>query len=268
MLSDYQKEGINKFLTYVNPSGKNILEIGSDVDALVMKELLKYEPTMLTGINPDSRLTKKEISPKCKFENMDVKNMCFDDFTFDAVFSIATFEHIIDFEKALREIYRILKPGGIVFSMFGPIWSSCVGHHVCAIVDGEEARFWKPGKNPLPDFSHLYLSEKEMRSFLLKSQTEKLTDAIIDWVYYKDDINRLFYNDYVRIFKKSAFEVRFFNDYWTRPIRDEDIDKLVHKFGSDNHYNCCGIEVVLRKQDSFARKITDFLGKITQRRSF
>lgn len=261
MLSDYQRKAINKFLKYVNPRGKDILEIGSDVDALVMQELLKYHAASLTGINPDTRLNQKKIRSKYTLENLDVRDMHFNDSVFDAVLSIATFEHIIDLEKALHEIYRVLKPGGIVYSIFGPIWSSCVGHHVYAVVDDEEARFWKPGKNPLPDFSHLYMSEEEMRSFLLTTQTEKLTDAVIEWVYHEDEINRLFYNDYVNILEKSPFNVLGFEDYWTRPVKDEDFNMLVNAFGPDNHYNCCGIEVILKKPDSTGRGIRDYFNE-------
>lgn len=261
MLSVYQKKAINKFLKYVNPKGKDILEVGSDVDALVMQELFRYEVASLTGINPDPRLIKKKISPKCTIENLDVQSMHFDDCAFDAVLSIATFEHILDLEKALYEIYRVLKPGGIVYSIFGPIWSSGLGHHVYAVVDDEEARFWKPGKNPLPDFSHLYMSEEKMRSFLLKTQTEKLTDVIVEWVYHKDEINRLFYKDYGRIFRRSPFKVLYFEDYWTQLVKKGDLEKLVNKFGPDNHYNCCGIEVVLKKERNADRNITDYFNE-------
>ena len=148
--------------------------------------------------------------------------------------------------------------------MFGPIWSGCVGHHVCAIVDDEEARFWKPGKNPLPDFSHLYMTEEEMRDFLLKTQSQKLTEAILEWVYHKKDISRLFYKDYVRIFRESPFKIIYFNDYWTRPIKNEDIKKLLEKFGPDNHYNCCGIEVAFKKPKG-PEKVLDMLKSLFRR---
>lgn len=42
----------------------------------------------------------------------------FEDKTFDYIFSSQVFEHIMDYETTLREIYRILKPGGISLNMF------------------------------------------------------------------------------------------------------------------------------------------------------
>jgi len=44
----------------------------------------------------------------------------FDDAMFDAIWTITVYEHIPDLQKALLEIGRLLKPGGVVF--FAPAW--------------------------------------------------------------------------------------------------------------------------------------------------
>jgi SAM-dependent methyltransferase len=44
----------------------------------------------------------------------------FEDAMFDAIWTIAVFEHIPDLHKAMLEIHRLLKPGGVVF--FAPAW--------------------------------------------------------------------------------------------------------------------------------------------------
>lgn len=50
--------------------------------------------------------------------------------TFDAVFSTNVFEHVMDPEAALREIARVLKPGGSFVSTFGPLFYSPLGYHL------------------------------------------------------------------------------------------------------------------------------------------
>lgn len=49
-----------------------------------------------------------------RFEVGSVYDLPFSDASFDAVFSHALFEHLTDKPKALREIWRVLKPGGLV----------------------------------------------------------------------------------------------------------------------------------------------------------
>lgn len=45
--------------------------------------------------------------------NVDIQDLSFDDSTYDFVFASHVLEHISDDKKALKEILRILKPGGI-----------------------------------------------------------------------------------------------------------------------------------------------------------
>lgn len=42
----------------------------------------------------------------------------FEDDTFDYIFSMQVFEHVMDYDTTLREIHRILKPGGLSLNMF------------------------------------------------------------------------------------------------------------------------------------------------------
>lgn len=49
---------------------------------------------------------------------------------FDAVFSQCVFEHVMEYETMLREIHRVLKPGGSFISKFGPLFYSPFGYHM------------------------------------------------------------------------------------------------------------------------------------------
>ena len=70
--------------------------------------------------------------------NLSVCDLCsthFEDLYFDTIFSLATFEHVHAPEKAVRELYRILKRGGYLCIQAGPLWFSPFGHHMFGYFD-------------------------------------------------------------------------------------------------------------------------------------
>ena len=62
----------------------------------------------------------QHINPNLEFKLMDVRNIEFPDNAFGAVWCSAVLLHLndSDLEKALRDIYRVLKPGGVVAMSF------------------------------------------------------------------------------------------------------------------------------------------------------
>ncbi|MFZ2900367.1 MAG: class I SAM-dependent methyltransferase [Saprospiraceae bacterium] len=55
---------------------------------------------------------------KGKFRSEDLSNLTFDDNTFDLIITQDVFEHVLEPEKAFKEIARVLKPGGAhIFTM-------------------------------------------------------------------------------------------------------------------------------------------------------
>ena len=56
--------------------------------------------------------------------------LAFEDNSFDAVFSTNVFEHVMQPQRMLGEIRRILKPGGSFLSTFGPLFYSPLGYHL------------------------------------------------------------------------------------------------------------------------------------------
>jgi SAM-dependent methyltransferase len=122
-----QADYFNVFKASVSLSGKDVLEVGGSVPPAEMG----VEPCKSwKSINISSRYGSGEVLPRWYEERiMSVTKMDFPDNSFDAVFSSNCFEHVDDIRKAFSEIYRVLKPGGIFFTIFGPIWSGPVGHH-------------------------------------------------------------------------------------------------------------------------------------------
>ena len=180
------------------------------------------------------------------FRRADARALPFADQSFDAIFSVATFEHIRELPRALEEMCRVLVPGGVVYSAFGPIWSGGKGHHLRVEVDGLEARHFKPETNPLPDFSHLLLSPEQMRTALHGRVDARLCEPIVAWVYDDPAINRLSFCDYIEVFRRSPLELRALrteDDPVPSPLRRV----LAFRHPRESRFEVTNIEVVLQK---------------------
>ncbi|HEX5475767.1 MAG TPA: class I SAM-dependent methyltransferase [Vicinamibacterales bacterium] len=214
-LTRYQREALDRFATFRRAETGPVLEIGSDVDGRVLKELASQDVNRPVGLNVEvntAAYAEGRTAEGLQYDVVvgDARHLPFDTQSISSIFSVATFEHIHDIDVALREMYRVLKPGGVLYSNFGPIWSCSIGHHVFAAADGVEARHWKPGLNPVPHYAHLLMAPTELRSAVLQKSwvTPNLADAIVSWIYEGRGVNRVFYDDYVRSFRASSFAVR------------------------------------------------------------
>jgi SAM-dependent methyltransferase len=125
---------------------------------------------------------------------------------FDLAFSIACFEHVSRLPKALERIARLLKPGGRLFTMFSPLWSSHDGHHLPEITDasGVKHAFWK---SPIPPWGHLLAGPSDMYQFLLGKTDPKAAEEMVYYMYHAPHINRLFTEDYIRYFNLSPLKI-------------------------------------------------------------
>jgi SAM-dependent methyltransferase len=118
---------------------------------------------------------------------MDATELSFPDSSFDLIYSTNCFEHIGDLGSAFHHIYRVLRPKGILFTVFAPIWSGPVGHHTW-IWDGDTPLMFS--QNLFPDWLHLLLTEGEFRTYLSGKYSEKIIDKMCRYIYRSNDINR------------------------------------------------------------------------------
>ena len=89
----------------------------------------------------------------------DATNLSFEANSFDIVFSIAALEHIPSPADCLREVCRVLRPGGYFFSTFGPIWSGPIGNHTKVIHDGKVMNYRQGVMEP---WEHLIYPRDEL----------------------------------------------------------------------------------------------------------
>lgn len=125
---------------------------------------------------------------------------------FDVVFSSAAFEHFLNFPLSLDRLYRVLRPGGCLFTMFAPIWSAHDGHHLPPITDksGVVMNFHS---SPIPPWGHLLMRPPEMHRHLISSTDPETAQVILYAIYHSPEINRLFTEDYMKFFQNSSFDI-------------------------------------------------------------
>ncbi len=102
----------------------------------------------------------------------DAQQIPFDDASFDVVVSAAAFEHIHDIEAMLREVQRVLRPGGHLYAQFSPTWWHYNGPHLIKCVSVPWAHVFFSDRTLLNVLEHYRVRETFPRSYL----DEKIED--------------------------------------------------------------------------------------------
>lgn len=253
-LAVYQAQAVSRFQSLGKDSvaGKRVLEVGSDVDGGVIRELARLGARSVDGVNPAPEIWNGQredvihIAETARLHRTSASSLPFEDEAFDAAISVATFEHIQDLSAVLTEVHRVLRPGGWFYAFFGPIWSSCRGHHVRVQVGDRGIHHYKPETNPLPDFCHLLLSRRELTEALKGRVDGDLVAPVVEWLHDTTWINRLFHHEYLEIFSSSPFVVERLE--LQTDLVDEQLDRILRfRHPDESRFDVTNMEVVLRK---------------------
>ncbi len=188
----------------INLKGKRVLEIGGSVPPSLVSSA-KVHSWNSIDINTNRfvvSIGKEKIPAWYKTYIMDASKMTFDDSFFDVVFSANCFEHIQDLKSTMKNIYRVLKPGGILFALFSPIWSGPVGHHTWIWDNDTPLTF---SDNVFPDWYHLIYTKEELRPMLNGRYRPEIVESMLKYVYESNDISRRIDRDYENILSLYPF---------------------------------------------------------------
>jgi SAM-dependent methyltransferase len=236
-----------------NPGSLDILELGSDLGLLVLDELVRMGARSVQGVNPSASLWTERSETEifstrgARLVKGDARRLELPDSSFDRVFSVAAFEHILELPLALREMHRVLRPGGLVFAAFGPIWSGCKGHHLNVEVNGQRFDHGDAQLNPLPDFSHLLLHPDELRDAMARTHGASVADAVVEWIWRSPELNRMFFHEYERSFRESPFELLSLISV-VDPVPRELEQLLRLRYPEESRFDVTGGEVILRRR--------------------
>lgn len=162
---------------------------------LIGVDLFRYDrawglqKNKLRSISPDTNL---------EFLTSDLRSMpTLLDSSVDIVGSDAVFEHLRDLDGVLLEFRRVLRPGGILYATFGPLWHGWGGDHVSGY-DGIEH-----------GFNHLLLPTDEWMRYVDNSRPSSHSeDDGRTWIRH-DMFSRLRVEDYLRKVSRHGFSILF-----------------------------------------------------------
>lgn len=95
--------------------GSRILEAGSGAGNITNWFAAKYPGTRFVGVDISAigaGMARDKAPVNATFTVADLKRLSFADRVFDFVFSQSVLEHVVGWDVALRELHRILRPGG------------------------------------------------------------------------------------------------------------------------------------------------------------
>jgi len=165
---------------------------------------------------------------------------------FDLVFSIAAFEHIARLPLALEKMHSALVPGGKLFAMFAPIWSSYNGHHLPEMVDAAGNHF-SFANSPVPPWGHLLFRPMELFDLLCQTCDAETAREIVYFVYSSPHINRFFLDDYLEMVTRSKFIVQQATPIFEIEVPDVVKQQLQTRYPGRTLFGHSGLLIVLER---------------------
>lgn len=147
---------LNTKLAGYNKSVKNsdVLELGCG-DGLICA-LLNDQGARSVAIDIDDALFDKFASDRgVVYKTMDASKLEFKDASFDLIFTHNGFEHFSDPAAVYNECRRVLRPGGMMYFQFNPLYYSPFGFHAYKSI-------------PVP-YLHILFSQTDIVNFAHKN---------------------------------------------------------------------------------------------------
>jgi SAM-dependent methyltransferase len=228
-----------------------VLELGSDSQGCMVRALAE-SPLGIEAIGVNPVLKSSIAGERWKVLSADARSLPFEDSSFDVVISVAAFEHFFELDLAIEEAYRVLKVGGVLLSNFGPIWSGCWGHHLWIQNEGTVYNY---NNIDVPPYGHLIMERAEMKVWFKDRYGDVIAEKAVDYLYDSAEQNRLFFDDYERIFSDSKFDVSVFkgneNNERKKAYSEKELsfalDSVKFKFSSHYGFKFDSITVKLVK---------------------
>jgi SAM-dependent methyltransferase len=161
---------------------------------------------------------------------------------FDICISTCSFEHIVTLRTALKKIHMSLKPDGMMYTTFAPIWSSVGGSH-----------YWIDNNlnfvnhSIIPNHAHLLKKNEEIYDILKSSYPDASDNQLEIWADQikngMKELNRLFFEDYEKIFYESPFSHYYMEAFCPQEVDAKTLKILTRIYPGYKRFDAWGIEL-------------------------
>lgn len=140
-MADRTSESHARFFLHYLTRGMKLLDCGCGPGTITAGLARAVDPGQAVGVDiGDSEIEKAKAHAahegvkNASFRTASAYDLPFPDGTFDAVFSHAMLEHVREPDRAVREMHRVLKTGGVI-GLRGTIVSKHIWHPGAPVVD-------------------------------------------------------------------------------------------------------------------------------------
>lgn len=175
-----------------NRSTARVLDVGASIHGFALEKAAALGFSEYIGIDLDVQrqwgthlLQITQDNRSHVLCQMDAHRLWFEDESMDVVLCLSGFEHYLFPELVVREVNRVLKPGGIALINYEPIWTCSYGHHL---------HHFGLGYDQVPPWSHLFMSKSQMHELLADknwpAHCPVTKSQAVEWIYTGREINR------------------------------------------------------------------------------
>lgn len=227
----YHVPSIRQFLKVYDVRGKDILEVGGAMPReIVIDHLGANSWTCTESPQYDEELGEANqqtlLGASSYGGNYYTQLQNVEDFgpehhgRYDCIFSIACFEHITKFPQALDAMYRCLRPGGVLFSLYSPVWSSCSGAHISHLSIPERFDPSHNGGQILLPWEHLLKPRHTLYKDIELRFDREFAEEVVYAVHNSPHINRYYTEDFIQFVQDSKFAVNQFLMTFLSPMNE------------------------------------------------
>lgn len=248
--NDYEKHrrNVNRFIR-IKDSQILIAGCGKCGD---IPSWLIYKPRKITGVDYfdyDNEWDTFICSAKYKYPStkieliqQDLCNMsAIESSSVDIVASDAVFEHLTNFNVSIKEMYRVLKSGGLLYATFGPLWYSYGGDHISGY------------DHYLNGYNHLLLSDLDYQEYLNKMgpYTHSEDDGRT-WIY-NNLFSRMKPTEYLTSLQDSGFKrvyvAAMIDPRALKFLRHSPFKDLLKNKYKEYDLKICSLSLIYRKEN-------------------
>jgi len=146
---------VHSFAQFTRWQGKRVLEVGCGCGTDLLQFARAGAETYGIDLSPNSvELVKKRLNlygQKAEVRQADAESLPFPDEQFDLVYSWGVIHHTPDTSQAVKEIYRVLKPGGTIKIMLYNRFS-WVGLSIYLLHGLRRGKFFTPLSQLIADY--------------------------------------------------------------------------------------------------------------------